>query len=109
MAGRHGRDRFRPRDFTGGTGFDGGAGRYGQVLATGRDGRGTFCRRDGTVSGYFLDGTGRHGLTVGETVDGTGRDGTGPRFCFDDGFTVPSRAVVTVNTVPSINHEKPCN
>ena len=34
-------------------------------------------------------------------------DGTGPRFHFDDGFTVLSRPVVTANTVPSINHEKP--
>ena len=63
MAGRDGRDRFRRRDLTVGTGFDGGTGRYGQVL-TERDGRGRFCRRDETVRGYFLDGTGRVGITV---------------------------------------------
>ena len=61
----------------------------------GRDGRERFCRRDGTVRGYFLDGTGRYELTVGEIVDGTG-----PRFQFQDGVTVPSRPVVTINTVP---------
>ena len=59
MAGRDGRDRFRRRDLTVGTGFHGGTGRYGQVSTTGRDGRGSFCRRDGTVGAGFVDGTGR--------------------------------------------------
>ena len=87
------------------TGFDGGTGRYGHVLTTVRDGRDRFCRRAGTVGAGFVDGTGRYELTVGEIVDETGRDHHG-WFHFDDGFTVPSRAVVTVNTVPSVNHEK---
>ena len=90
-----------------GTGFDGGTGRYGQVFSTGRDGKGIFPRRDETVKcngRYFLDGSGRYELTVGEIVDGTGWDGTGPRFHFDGGFYRP---VVTVNTAPSINNEKP--
>ena len=109
-----------------GTGFDGRTGRYGQVL-TGRDGRGRFCRRDGTVGAgflstgrdgkgifprrdgtvkcngrYFLDGRGGYKLTVGEIVYGTGRD-HGSMLT----KVLPSRPVVTVNTVPSINHEKP--
>ena len=100
MAGRDVRDRFRRRDLTVGTGCDVGTGRYGQILTTGREGRGKFCRRDGTVRGYFLDGTGRYELTVGEIVDGTGS-----RFHLTT--ILPSRPVVTVNTIPSINHEKP--
>ena len=47
------------RDLTVGTGFDGGTGRYGQVLTAGRDGRGRFCRRNRTVGARFVDGTGR--------------------------------------------------
>ena len=83
MSGRDGRDRFRRRDLTVGTGFDGRTGRYGQVL-TGRDGRGRFCRRDGTagaglvdgmVRGYFRDGTGR--CSAAGDIFSTGRDGTG--------------------------------
>ena len=77
-------------------------------MSTGRDGKRIFPRRDGTAKCNgrdFLDGTGRYELTVGEIVDETGRDHHG-WFHFDDGFTVPSRAVVTVNTVPSVNHEK---
>ena len=98
MAGQDGRDRLRRRDLTVATGFDGGTGRYGQVLTTGRDGRGRFCRRNGTVGAGFVDGrdgkgifprrdgtvkcngrdflggTGRFELSVGDIVDGTGRD-----------------------------------
>ena len=110
-----------------GTGFVGGTGRYGLFLTTGRDGRGRFCRRDGTVGAgflstgrdgkgifprrdgtvkcngrYFLDGRGGYKLTVGEIVYGTGRD-HGSMLT----KVLPSRPVVTVNTVPSINHEKP--
>ena len=67
-------------------------------MSTGRDGNGMFLRRDGMVKCNgrdLLDGTGRHELTVGVIVDGTGRD---------DGSilttALPSRPVVTVNTVP---------
>ena len=49
-----------------------------------------------------LGGTGRYESTVGEIVDKTE-----PRFHFDDGFTVPSRPVVTVNTAPSKIHVTP--
>ena len=55
---------------TAGSGFDGGTGRYRQVLKTGRDGRGRFCRRDRAVGAGFADGTGRYG-----DVSSTGRDG----------------------------------
>ena len=103
MAGREGKRRFCRRDGTVGSGFD---------VRTGQDG-GRFPRRDRTVKcngRYFLGGTGLYESTVSEIV--TGCKGTGPRFHFDDGFTVPSRPVssrpvVTVNTVPSTNHEKP--
>ena len=97
------------------TGFDGGTGRYGQVLTTGQDGRGRCCRRDGTVQRQvlstgrdgkgtcpprdgtvnynardFLDGTGRYELTVGEIVDGQGRGGTTVPFLMT---VLPSRPV----------------
>ena len=70
----------------------------------GRDGRGRVCQRDGTVGARLVDGTGRWG-----DISSTGRDGTGPRVHFDDVFLlshpVPSRSVVTVSSVPSINQE----
>ena len=93
-------------------GFDGGPGRY----------RGRFCRRDGTVRRFsrqdgtvkrngrdFSAGDGTYESKVGESVKvSTVRNGTGQ----DHGsilttLLTSSRPVVTVNTVPSINHEKP--
>ena len=59
MAERDDKDRFWPRDLTVGAGFDGGTGRYGNVLTTGRDGRGRFRRRNEPVGAGFVDGTGR--------------------------------------------------
>ena len=59
MVGRDGRDRCRRRELMAGTGFDGGTGRYGQVLTTAQDVRGRFCRLEGTVGAGFVDGTGR--------------------------------------------------
>ena len=62
----------------------------------------TESRRDGTVifnGGDFLDGTGRSSSTGQKLM--TGRDGTGRRDQFDDGFTVPSRPVPPLPPLPS--------
>ena len=60
-------------------------------MPAGRNGVGRCSRRDGTVKsngGDFLDGTERDHGSILTTV-------------------LPSRPVVTVNTVPSISHETP--
>ena len=79
MAGRDGRDRVRPWDL--GTGFDGGTGRYGQILTAGRDRMGRFGRQDGRVEAGFVDGTGLQGQVLSMGRDSKGicprRDGTG--------------------------------